>query len=40
MMPVAAATIFAFLMLVSFEKISVGIFMTLIGIALSIATFA
>jgi hypothetical protein len=39
MLPVAASMIFAFVMLVAFEQLSVGIFMTIVGIALSIATF-
>jgi hypothetical protein len=40
MMPIAASMIFALVMLVAFEQVSVGIFMTLVGIAISLATFS
>lgn len=39
MMTVAASMIFAFIMLVAFENISVGVFMTLVGLVLSLANY-
>jgi hypothetical protein len=39
MMTVAASMILAFVMLVAFENISIGVFMTIIGLAISLATF-
>ena len=39
MMTVAASMILAFVMLVAFEQVSVGVFMTVVGLLISLATF-
>lgn len=40
MISVGLASLFAFIMLVSFEQLSLGVLMTLVGIALSFATYS